>query len=213
MDYPKSIQKLIDSFSKFPTVGPRTATRFVFYLMKVSKEEIEELIKAITNLKKEVKICSFCFNPFDPSFAKASGGSDVCKICADKTRDKTLLCIVERETDLNSIEKTKKYKGLYFILGGTISNLRKEEIKKFPIKKLIARIRKPKNFVMPDVKIKEIIIATNPTTEGESTTLYLERKLKPLGIKITRLGRGLPVGAELEYTDKETLGSALEGRK
>lgn len=204
--YPKSIQKLIDLFSRFPTVGPRTATRFVFYLLKTSKKEIEELVKSITNLKKEVRICSFCFNPFQ-------GEGNLCEICSDRTRDKTLLCIVEKETDLNSLEKTKKYKGLYFILGGTVSTLKKEDIKKLKVKELIERIKQSEKFGISGASFKEIIIATNPTTEGEATALYLERKLKPLNIKITRLGRGLPVGAELEYADKETLGSALEGRK
>ncbi len=204
--YPKAIQKLIDIFSKFPTVGPRTATRFVFYLMKIKKEEIEDLIKSITNLKKRVKICSFCFNPFE-------GEDNLCKICSDSLRDKTLLCIVEKETDLTSIEKKKKYNGLYFILGGTVSKLKKQDLKKLKIKELTERIKNPQKFGISDAKFKEIIIATNPTTEGEATALYLERILKPLNKKITRLGRGLPVGAELEYADKETLGSALEGRK
>jgi len=204
--YPKSIQKLIDLFSKFPTVGPRTATRFVFYLMKVKKEEVEELIKSINDFKKTIKLCSFCFNPFE-------GEGELCQICSDPVRDRALICIVEKETDLIPIEKTKKYKGLYFILGGVISTFKKEGIKKLRIKELIDRIKKPEKFRILDAKFKEIILATNPTTEGETTALYLERILKPLNLKITRLGRGLPVGGELEYADEETLGSALEGRK
>jgi len=197
--YPKSIQKLIDLFSKFPTVGPRTAARFVFYLLKLSKEEIEELINSISNLKKTVKICSFCFNSFE-------GEGEICSICSNTARDKTLLCIIEKETDLVSIEKTKKYNGLYFILGGTVSALKKVDIEKLRIKEL-------QELVKNHLEIKEIIIAVNPTAEGEATALYLERLLKPFEKKITRLGRGLPVGAELEYADEETLGSALEGRK
>ena len=197
--YPPAIQKLIDLFSKFPTVGPRTAARFVFYLMKRPKEEVEELIKSISNLKSAVKICSFCFNPFE-------GEADLCSICSNPGRDRTLLCIIEKETDLTPIEKTKKYKGLYFILGGTVSTLKKAEVEKLRTKELAEKIKS-------HPEIKEIIIATNPTTEGEATALYLERLLKPLNKKITRLGRGLPVGAELEYADEETLGSALEGRK
>jgi len=207
--YSKTIQKLIDLFSKFPTVGPRTAARFVFYLMTKNEKELNELISTISNLKKNVKICSLCFNPFEPSFVKTTegkGNEKLCDICANPTRDKSLLCIVEKETDLISIEKTKKYKGLYFIFGGTISKLKKEEVKKLRTTDLEARIKK-------HPEIKEIIIATNPTTEGEATALYLERLLKTFGKKITRLGRGLPIGAELEYADEETLGSALEGRK
>jgi recombination protein RecR len=197
--YSPTIQKLIDLFSKFPTIGPRTAARFVFYLMKNSKEEIEELINSISNLKKTVKTCSFCFNPFE-------GEGELCKICSDSSRDRSLLCVVEKETDLITLEKTKKYKGLYFILGGTVSTFKKKDIEKLRTKELEERIKS-------HPEIKEVIIATNPTTEGEATALYLERLLKPLNKKITRLGRGLPVGAELEYADEETLGSALEGRK
>lgn len=197
--FPRSIQKLIKLFTKFPTVGPRTAARFVFYLMKAPKEEIEELITSIQNLRENIKICSFCFNPFESE-------SELCKICQNPARDKSLLCIIEKETDLIALEKTKKYKGRYFILGGTVSALRKEDIKKLRTGELEERIKN-------HPEIKEIIIATNPTTEGEATTLYLERLLKPLNKKITRLGRGLPVGAELEYADEETLKSALEGRK
>jgi len=204
--YPPSIQKLIDLFSKFPTIGPRTAARFVFYLMKISKEEIEELINSISNLKKTVKICSCCFNPFE-------GEGELCSICADSSRDKTLLCVIEKETDLFTLEKTKKYKGLYFILGGTVSKFKKEDIKKLRVDELIERIKNPQKFGIEISKFEEIILAINPTTEGEATILYLQRKLKPLGIKITRLGRGLPVGGELEYADEQTLGSAFEGRK
>ena len=199
MNYPPSVKKLIDLFSKFPAVGPRTASRFVFYLLRLSKEEIEELINSISNLKKTVKICSFCFNPFE-------GEEEFCPICSNPSRDRTLLCIVEKETDLLSIEKTKKYRGLYFILGGTVSRLKKADIEKLRTKELEERVKN-------HPEIKEIIIAINPTVQGEATALYLERLLKPFHKKITRLGRGLPVGGELEYADEETLSSALEGRK
>lgn len=197
--YPKSIQKLIDLFAKFPTVGPRTAARFVFYLMTKKDEELNELIKAIQDLKKNVKICSLCFNPFE-------GEGEFCGICQNPIRDKNLLCIVEKETDLVSIEKTKTYKGLYFILGGTVSKLRKKDIKELRIEKLKERVKQHPG-------IKEIIIATNPTPEGEATALYLERALKLFNKKISRLGRGLPIGGELEYADEQTLKEALEGRK
>ncbi len=196
--YPKSIQKLIDLFSKFPTIGPRTAARFIFYLIKLPQEKFDELLDSLTNLRKSIKVCSSCFNPFEES------EETLCPICRDNSRDKTLLCVVEKETDLISIENIKKYNGLYFILGGTIG-LKKDDKKKIRIGELKERIK--------NNGFKEIIIAINPTTEGEATALYLERELKPLGIKITRLGRGLPVGGELEYADEETLGSAFEGRK
>ena len=196
--YPKTIQKLIEIFSRFPTVGQRTATRFVFYLIKRDRKEIEELSKAILDLKEKIKFCKNCFKPFE-------GEGEICEICRDKTRDKSLLCIVEKETDLEAIEKTKKYKGIYFILGGPVSAIKKEELKKLRIKELEERLK--------DREVKEIIIATNPTTEGEAIALYLERKLKNSGKKITRLGRGLPTGGELEYADEETLGAAFESRK
>jgi len=196
--YPKSIQKLIELFSKFPTVGPRTAARFVFYLIKLNQEKFDELLNSITDLRKAIKICSFCFNPFE-----ALDNKDLCPICEDISRDKTLLCIIEKEIDLVSIEKTKKYKGLYFILGGKI-NLKKND-KDMRIEELKQRIE--------NSSFQEIIIATNPTTEGEATALFIKRELKSFNIKITRLGRGLPVGGELEYADEDTLTSAFEGRK
>ncbi len=197
-----SIKKLTEQFSRFPTVGPRTAARFVFYLLKLPGEEIKELVDSISNLKDRVKLCSLCFKPFEP-FDAAQGKSNLCEICSNPKRDKTLLCIVEKETDLETIEKTKKYPGLYFILGGNVSKLRKQDIEKLRTKELQERVK----------NVKEIIIATNPTTEGEATALYIERLLGLLNKKITRLGRGLPAGGELEYADEETLSSAIDNRK
>jgi len=199
MMYPKSIQKLIELFSKFPTVGPRTASRFIFYLIKLDQEKFDELLNSITDLRKAIKICSSCFNPFE-----SLDDTKLCPVCRDISRDKILLCIVEKEIDLISIEKTKKYKGLYFILGETI-NLKKSD-------KSIKRIEELKQRI-ENSNFQEIIIAFNPTTEGEATSLYIQRELKPFNIKITRLGRGLPMGGELEYADEETLSSAFEGRK
>jgi recombination protein RecR len=200
--YPPSIQRLIGQFSKFPTVGPRTAARFVFYLLRKPKEEIDELIQSILKLKEQIKICSFCFN----SFESANLEEKLCPICSDPRRNKTLLCIVEKETDLTSIENIKKYQGLYFILGGLISSLKKADVEKLRIKELEEKVKN-------NEAVQEIILAINPTAEGEATTLYLERLLKPLNKKITRLGRGLPIGGELEYADEETLSSALESRR
>lgn len=197
--YSPSIEKLISLFSKFPTVGPKTAARFVFYLLKLPKEEIGELLNSMSSLQGKVKLCSFCFKPFEGE------NKDTCEICSNLKRDKTLLCVVEKETDMETIENTKKYQGRYFILGGNLSKLRKRDIEKLRIKELQERAK----------DAKEIIIATNPTTEGESTALYLERLLKNLPAvgRVTRLGRGLPVGGELEYADEETLSSALDNRK
>lgn len=203
--YSPNIEKLIKLFSKFPTVGPRTAARFVFYLIKSSDEKIEELIKAIEDLKKKIKICPLCFNSFEIS------DNEVCSICSDQGRNRSTICIIEKEIDLEAIEKNKIYKGLYFILGGTISNLKDKDAEQeieTRIDKLIQRIKKP------DSEIKEIILGLNPTIEGENTSLWLKRKLDiDESLKITQLGRGLPMGGELEYADEETLSSALEGRK
>ena len=210
MRYSPVIQRLINLFSKLPTVGPRTSARFVFFLLRSEQKDVDELIDAISNLKKRVKTCSLCFNLFEPS-----SKIKLCKICSNPLRNKSLLCLIEKETDLLAIENTKKYKGLYFVLGGTVSSLRKT--RKTPSansgvlrkKELIERVKK-------HPEIKEIIIATNTTNEGIATALYLETLSKPITnqtVKITRLARGMPTGGELEYADEETLFSALEGRK
>jgi len=208
-----SIKKLTDLFSKFPTIGPRTAGRFVYYLMKQPKEKIDEIINAIQELKHKIKFCSFCFNPYEDGGCPTS--AELCPICSDPRRDKKLLCIVEKETDLISIENTKKYNGLYFILGGTVATMKKNDLDNLRIKELKNRIEKSNQFT-------EIIIAINPTIEGRATSILVERALKEsFGVaqnlhatpKITHLAQGLPVGGELEYADEETLESALEGRK
>jgi recombination protein RecR len=213
--YPRPIQKLINLFSEFPTIGRRTAGRFVFYLLRLPPKEINDFLDSIVKLRKMIKTCAFCFNPFDASAGSAQISSDnsaeiLCSICRNNLRDKNLLCIMEKEIDLISIEKTKKYKGLYFILGGTI-NFKKDN-KNIRIKELKERIKNPKKFGL-NADFKEIIMAFNPTPEGEATSLYVERELKPFKIKITRLGRGLPIGGELEYADEETLRNSFEGRK
>lgn len=194
-----SIQKLIDLFSKFPTIGPKTASRFVFYLLSLPKTETEKLISAISELKNKIKTCNSCFNSFENE-------NELCEICLNPSRDKSLLCIIANENDLIVIEKTKKYKGFYFILGGTVSALRKTNLEKL-------RIIELENIIKNRSEIKEVILALNINADGQATSLYLERLLKPYNKKTTRLGRGLPIGSELEYADEETLSSALENRK
>ncbi len=205
--YSESIQKLIDIFSQFPTVGSRTATRFAFYIAKMKNQETKEMIEAIIELKKSTKLCSFCFNVFE-----SKNDSTLCEICLNESRDKNFLCIVEKESDLLAIEQTKKYKGLYFILGGTLSPLRKSSIQKIKAKELIERLKDYQKYNIKE-KFKEIIIATNFTSQGETTALYLERIIEPFKIKTTRLAKGMPTGSEIEYIDEETISSALEGRK
>jgi len=202
MEYPFSIQKLIEKFSKFPTIGPKTAARFVFYLLQQSKEEVLDLTKSITDLKQNTKKCESCFNFFEDQNSEQK----LCKICSNPQREKSLLCVVANETDLMAIENTNKFKGFYFVLGGTVSGLKKESVEKLRIKELEEKIKN-------NAEITEIIIATNPNSDGDATALYLERMLKLFNKKITRLGRGIPTGGELEYADEETLISALEGRK
>ena len=200
MNYPNSVQKLIELFSKFPTVGTRTSSRFVLYLLGRSEEERKELSKEILNLKKNVKTCPLCFNFFEHEAEK-----EYCNICIDSRRDKSKLCLIEKNADLLAIENINKYNGLYFILGGTISSLKKDYFKN--------RIRELKKRITNDSSIKEIIIATNSTTQGEATALYLKRLLESSNKKIVKLARGLPVGGELEYADEETISSAFEQRK
>ena len=212
-----TIKKLTDLFSKFPTIGPRTANRFVSYLLTLSKENINELTHAILELKNNIKFCSFCFNYYEDD-------SRLCSICRNPSRNKQLLCVVEKETDLTSIENTKKYHGLYFILGGALT-MRKNSAD-IRINELKERIKDPEKFGVEKANFQEIIIATNPTPEGIATSVLIQRTLKdpsllrssgqelpPNNFKITHLAKGLPVGGELEYADEETLESAFEGRK
>jgi len=201
--HPKPIQKLIDIFVKFPTVGPRTAGRFVFYLLSLPQEELADLAESIKDLKKQVSICSSCFNPFEKI-----DDYGICQICRGPKRDKALLCIIEKEADLIALEKTKRYQGLYFILGGLIEPLKKGGEQNIRIDELKNRLEKDKD-------IKEIVLAINPTIEGEATISYLTKIIKEISpqMKITRLGRGLPQGGEMEYADEETLSSALESRR
>lgn len=235
--YPEPIQKLIALFSKFPTIGQRTASRFVFYLLRQSKEDIQKLLEGITELKEKIRTCAFCFNPFDFVQGKSP---ELCDICKNTGRANGLLCVVEKESDLEALEKTQQYDGLYFILGGTIGMLKKADRESIRLKELKERVANPKNFGLlssftpleianshgsntMDAKnseqrksltgFKEIIIALNPTTEGEATALYLERELKDSKAKLTRLGRGLPIGGELEYADAETLKQSLLNRR
>ena len=192
---PEPIKKLTQKFSEFPGVGPKQAARFVFYLVGATKNYKEELAKLIENLNS-IKPCPNCNFPT---------ADTLCVICANKNRQQNLICIVEKVTDLLNIEKTQLYKGAYYILQGNI--FENEKIELISLKKRIENLLK--NHQPQEV---EIILATNPTTEGEATTLYVEKELKPLGAKLSRLARGLPSGAELEYLDPTTLQDAFKHR-
>src|SRR3989344_4649585 len=206
---PDPIKKLQELFSEFPTIGRRTAGRFVYYLLKLPKEKTDELIKAIQELKNKIRFCIFCFNPHETQ-------DQLCQICQNQSREKDVLCIVEKENDLISIENTKKYNGLYFILGGAL-NLRRNNSENIRTNLLVERIKDPGKFGLKSDNFSEIIIATNPTPEGRSTSVLIERtikeKLPTLNLKITHLAIGLPFGGEIEYADDETMESAFEGRK
>jgi len=195
-----SIEKLIVIFKNFPTVGSRTAGRFAYYLAKLPRAKVDELVSAILDLKNKIRLCELCFNPFE-------GTDNTCRTCKDSSRNKNLLCIVEKEADLISLENTGKYKGLYFILGGTVATMLKEDLDHLRIEELKKRISQN--------VFSEIIIAINPTPEGRTTSVLVERTIKEIlpSCKITHLAKGIPVGGELEYADEETLESALEGRK
>jgi len=207
MKYPKPIQNLIDEFAKFPGVGPRTAARYVFYLLKRSPKQTRDFRQALSKLHQDIETCNFCFKSYEVN------EHNLCQICSDQTRDQSKLCIVEKEADLLSIEETNAYQGLYFVLGGTLSTLNKDKAEQqIRARELGERLVRPEDFGINN-NIKEVIIATNPTTEGDATALYLERKLEDTDKTVTRLGRGMPVGGELEYADEETLSSALKSRK
>ncbi len=182
-----SIEQLIKIFAKFPTIGPKTAGRFVFYLLQSPATINDDLIEAIKELKAKTKTCSWCFKIFE------NETSQLCEICANPMRDKSIICVIEKEIDLEAIEKTATYKGLYFILNNNVE-------------KLCDRIKSAH-------EIKEIIIAINPTQEGQNTILWLKRKLEGCNIKISCLAQGIPLGGELEYADEETISSALKNRR
>lgn len=194
--YPKSITNLITEFSKLPGIGPRTATRFVFSLLRCPDHDVELLGKAILDLKKETKICKNCFNISE---------KELCAFCSNQKRDRSVVCIVEEAINIPAIENTKRFNGLYHVLGGVIKPSEGISPDNLNIKELIERIK--------GNRIKEVIIATNPNTEGETTALYLAKTLKPFNIKITRLARGLSTGSDLEYADEMTISSALAGRR
>ena len=195
MAYPKSIQNLIDYFTSLPTVGPKTAERYVFYLLKQHPEDLQKFAQAIAELKENTVVCSKCF---------AISESSPCSICSDKKRDQSLLCLIANTRDMLTLEATRQYNGLYHILGGLINTIEGIGPEKLQIKPLFDKIK--------NQPVKEVVLALNPTLEGETTVLYLTKLLKPYKIKITRLAKGLPMGADLEYADEITLTNALKYR-
>ena len=195
MEYSPSIEKLIESFEKLPSIGHKTAQRLAFYMLDLSKEEIKEFTDSIINAKNNLKFCSKCFNISD---------TDPCNICSNPKRDESVICVVEEVRDVLAIERTHEYNGVYHVLHGSISPMNGVGPDDIKIKELLTRLM--------DGKVKEIILATNPRVEGEATAMYISKLVKPLGIKVTRIARGIPIGGDLEYTDEVTLAKSLEGR-
>ena len=196
--YSPSIEKLIEEFEKLPSIGHKTAVRLAFHILNSSNEEIEEFISAIRNAKQNLKYCSKCYNISD---------TDPCTICSNPKRDESIICVVEDVKDVIAMERTHEFKGVYHVLHGSISPMNGIGPDDIKIKELLTRIQNS------EIDIKEIIIATNPRVEGEATAMYLSKLIKPLGIKVTRIAHGIPVGGDLEYTDEITLTKALEGRR
>ena len=194
--YSPSIEKLIESFEKLPSIGHKTATRLAFHILNSTEEQTNEFINSIINAKANLKYCNNCYNISD---------TDPCPICSSPKRDSSLICVVEDVRDIMAMERTHEFKGVYHVLHGTISPMNGIGPEDIKIKELLNRIG--------NGDIKEIIIATNPRLEGEATAIYLSKIIKPLGIKVTRIAHGIPVGGDLVYTDEVTLSKALEGRR
>jgi recombination protein RecR len=201
--YPAPLARLVQELSKLPGIGEKTAARLAFHMLKGKKDDVFNLADSIGKLRKEMGLCRICFgfSEMDPQ----SGETSICMICRNPERDQQSICVVEEPSDLIAVERSQEFRGLYHVLHGTISPLDGIGPDALRIKELLARI---KNEV-----VQEIIVATNPTMDGEATALYLSKMIKPLGVAVTRIARGLPMGGDLEYTDAVTLGKALEGRR
>lgn len=196
MLYTPPIARLVEELTRLPGVGPKTAQRLAFHLLKVPPEEARSLAEAIVEAREKVTFCARCFN-----FAQG----ELCEFCMDTRRDPTLVCVVERPQDIVAVERTGEFRGLYHVLGGAISPIDGIGPEELRVRELLDRVRKE--------DIREIIVATNPRVEGEATAVYLANLLRPLGVKATRIASGLPVGGDLEYADEITLGRALKGRQ
>jgi recombination protein RecR len=201
--YPAPLARLVQELSKLPGIGEKTAARLAFHMLKGKKDDVFNLADSIGKLRKEMGLCRICFgfSEVDPQIGETS----VCMICRNPERDQQSICVVEEPSDLIAVERSQEFRGLYHVLHGTISPLDGIGPDALRIKELLARIKSE--------VVQEIIVATNPTMDGEATALYLSKVIKPLGVSVTRIARGLPMGGDLEYTDAVTLGKALEGRR
>ena len=196
MIYPKSIATLIEHFQKFPSVGPKSAQRMAFYMLRMPESEVQKFAHAILEAKRNTRTCEVCFN---------LSSSSPCEICTNPKRDRSIICVVAETKDLIAIEKTNEFKGLYHVLQGLISPMDGIGADDIRIKELLTRLASD--------EVKEVILALPPSVEGEATSLYLTKLIKPFGITISRIAFGLPVGADLEYADEITIAKAIEGRR
>jgi len=194
--YPEPIAKLIDGFTKLPGIGPKTAQRLAFHVIHMEENTVLEIAKALVHVKRDLHYCSVCQNITDV---------DPCHICSAKTRDRSVICIVQEPKDIIAMERTREFNGMYHVLNGVISPIEGIGPEELKIKELLVRLE--------DENVKELILATNPNIEGEATAIYISRLVKPFGIKVTRIAHGLPVGGDMEYADEVTLTKALEGRR
>ncbi len=192
---PKVVRELIEAFERLPGIGPKSAQRLTYYLLHAPKEEAEMLAKSALALKESTVLCSVCFNISE---------KDPCEIDTDQTRDKSVIAVVEDPLDVLALDRTN-FRGLYHVLHGAIAPLQNIGPDELHVRELLPRLK--------DGTVTEVILATNPTMEGEATAMYIDRLIRPLGIKVTRIARGLPVGGDLEYADETTLSRAMEGRK
>ncbi len=190
-----SVERLANRLARLPGIGRKSANRLAFHILKLTKEEAYELADAIREVKEKVGFCSVCYNISE---------TDPCRICADPSRDKGIICVVEETPDAAAMDKVEGFNGVFHVLGGRLSPLDGIGPENLRIKELLARITD---------EVREVVIATNPNVEGEATAIYLSKLLKPLGVKVTRIARGLPVGSDLEYADSVTLAKAMEGRQ
>ncbi|TMA56476.1 MAG: recombination protein RecR [Deltaproteobacteria bacterium] len=201
--YPAPLARLVQELSKLPGIGEKTAARLAFYMLKAKRDEILRLAESIGKLRQEMGLCQRCFG-FSEVTAQNEDGA-LCEVCRNPEHERDKICVVEEPADMIAVEKSQEFRGSYHVLHGTISPLDGVGPDALRIKELLERLR--------DGAVREVIVATNPTMDGEATALYLSKVIKPMGVSVTRIARGLPMGGDLEYTDAVTLGKALEGRR
>jgi recombination protein RecR len=200
LEYAEPVTKLIDEFKRLPGVGHKTAQRLAFYIMRVPEADVERFVEALREVKRRIIFCSVCNNLTDV---------DPCRFCSSTARDRSMICVVEEPYNLVAVEKTRSYKGLYHVLHGSLSPIRGLGPDDLHLANLLPRLKSENN---DGVEVREVILATNPNTEGEATANYISRLLKPLGVRVTRIAMGMPVGSDLEYVDEVTMDKALANR-